>query len=216
MGTPSIFVRVAGCNLACDWCDTRYAWEGDFEYVQMGVGKVLEEILRHDVGHVVITGGEPLLYRREIKKLCELIKSEGRFITVETNGTLFAGGINADLISLSPKLPSAGQPGCIKPDVLRKFLKNYRCQLKFVIDDERDLSECVELLQKLSAYEFEGPILQPNGMAGTITEYRARLKRLVRLALLDDNRHSEFFRRYKCSRVLPQLHVLLYGNRRGV
>jgi len=215
-GVPSAFVRVSGCNLNCRWCDTNYAVGQSAEYGSMTAENAAAEVLKFNTPNVVITGGEPIIYRRELVRLCDILKREGKHITIETNGTLFTHGLRADLISISPKLPSAGQKEGISYFVLRKLLRKYHCQIKLVIDNDRDLDVAVEILQTLTRYKFEGPILQPNGRVKNITEYRKRLQNLYRTVLIDDNNYSGFFRHYKQTRVLPQIHVVAFGHRRGI
>lgn len=84
-GWPSVFVRLGGCNLACDFCDT------DFEgYNAMSVEAVVAKVKEYAQQIrklVVITGGEPL--RQNIAPLCEKLIAEGFKIQIETNGTLY-------------------------------------------------------------------------------------------------------------------------------
>src|SRR3990170_7259929 len=98
-GTPSVFVRTSGCNLRCWFCDTPYSsWspEGSRERWQ----DVLEKVLSHDCGHVVITGGEPLL-QPDVVPLSHALRDAGRHVTIETAGTVFRD-VHADLMSVSP------------------------------------------------------------------------------------------------------------------
>ncbi|MFP4609333.1 MAG: 7-carboxy-7-deazaguanine synthase QueE, partial [Candidatus Aenigmatarchaeota archaeon] len=55
IGKPTVFIRTAGCNLRCGWCDTRYAWDGG---EKMSVQEILERVKRFDTQQVCITGGE--------------------------------------------------------------------------------------------------------------------------------------------------------------
>ena len=85
-GTPSVFVRTSGCNLRCQYCDTPFAsWnpEGD----DMSVDEILDAINVFDCRHVVLTGGEPMLFS-EMVPLCSQLHQAGRHITIETAGTL--------------------------------------------------------------------------------------------------------------------------------
>jgi len=102
-GEPTIFVRLAGCNLSCDFCDTKYALANG---VLMSIDKIVEKI--RSLGRnwptrwICLTGGEPLL--QDITGLARKLKAEGFFIQVETNGTLYRH-IDVDWYSVSPKPP---------------------------------------------------------------------------------------------------------------
>ncbi len=93
IGVPTVFLRLALCNLRCDWCDTKYTWDWDqYEYEKevrdMSLSAVEEEIRRFGCRHLVITGGEPLMQARQMVPLAQSLKKLDYFIEVETNGTL--------------------------------------------------------------------------------------------------------------------------------
>ncbi len=120
-GVPSLFIRLAACNLRCIWqlpngsfsrCDTAYA---SFE---VGKTKTLnsDEIIqtlknnKGNISHLVISGGEPLLQRAGLIELCQKVKTQlNMHITIETNGTLFDAELAKyiDLASISPKLKNS-------------------------------------------------------------------------------------------------------------
>ena len=120
-GVPSLFVRLAGCNLRCLWtlpdghlsrCDTPYAsFENDSHQTQ--VTEEVFELIRHNIGflkHIVITGGEPLLQHKALADLLKMIKEQLHLhVTIETNGTIFSESVAqyTDLFSISPKLKNS-------------------------------------------------------------------------------------------------------------
>jgi len=107
-GVPSVFVRVSGCNLRCTWCDTPYAsWSP--EGPDLSIEQIVEEVLKHPTSHVVLTGGEPMMFK-DIVPLIVALKGHGKHITVETAGTLWQSELPAgsiDLASISPKLSNS-------------------------------------------------------------------------------------------------------------
>lgn len=190
-GTPSVFVRASGCNLRCWFCDTPYtSWAPEGE--DWSVEEVLAEVERvrtqslptkgaqesgrnlSNLGHVVITGGEPMLFA-ELLPLCDRLKAAGFHITVETAGTLLLP-VQCDLMSISPKLasstPSVERAGRWaarhersrhEPDVIRQLLANYDYQLKFVIDTPADLAEVERWLTEFPQTCKGRVLLMPQG-----------------------------------------------------
>ena len=205
IGTPSLFIRLDGCPLRCSWCDTPYALAGD-----AGRDMTVEDIARlaNGYGRVVITGGEPLA--QDIAPLVRALN--GRHVTVETSGTIFADLPGVSLFSISPKVGSSGYAP--KPIVLRKYLATAagRMQLKFVIADERDLDLARTLLDELAPDLAAGTpvVLQPESTrAGTGDAYVRFLEWLTASVLADAH-----WRAYDV-RVLPQLHYLLWNGVAG-
>lgn len=151
-GEPTIFVRLAGCNLRCSFCDTKRAWGGG--QVQT-VSQVAEEVRRLWRGFparwVCLTGGEPLA--QDIEPLIRELSKDGLSIQVETNGT-FDPRPHADWYTLSPKPPSyAFRPG---------FKKKAR-EVKLVATRELT-SEAVRAVRR--AFPWATPvILQPQSNA---------------------------------------------------
>lgn len=97
IGTPCTFVRLGGCNLRCEWCDTKKSWDDDWFY--MSAEKIAE---RCEDEYVVITGGEPTIHNLE--PLIKELKRCGHKIGIESNGTNeIPEGI--DWITISPKPP---------------------------------------------------------------------------------------------------------------
>lgn len=209
-GMPSTFVRVSGCNLRCAWCDTPYAsWEP--EGPTMSLEEIEAEIAPHGLAHVVLTGGEPMLFE-PIVELSRRLRASGHTITIETAGTV-AREVACDLMSISPKLANStpDEPGWrdrherARADLapLRDLLDRYECQLKFVVDPDRpeDFEEIERLLAQLPAIPVERVLLMPEGVeAGPMFE---SLRRLAPVAAA------------RGWRLAPRLHLALFGHRRG-
>ena len=121
-GEPTIFVRLAGCNRRCGFCDTKKAWKGGRE---TPVERIVEKIgrLRLDspTEWVCLTGGEPLA--QDVGPLVRRLREEGLKVQVETNGT-FPPEPEADWLTVSPKPPDY--------DVHPGFLKRSR-EVKLVV-----------------------------------------------------------------------------------
>jgi 7-carboxy-7-deazaguanine synthase len=123
VGQPSVFVRLGGCNLACDFCDTEFE-----KFEEMNLESVVERIL-HTAGTVrdlvVITGGEPL--RQNIGPLCEKLLAVGLRVQIETNGTLWRPLPSEVDIICSPKVTD-GNYHVLRPDLLARVNA-----LKFIV-----------------------------------------------------------------------------------
>ena len=103
LGLPAVFIRLSGCNLKCDFCDTKYSWN---EGLEMNSEEVFGRINTLSYkGRVIITGGEPLCQKDELTYLCEMLKMDGWFIECETNGTISPGKLleYIDQWNVSPK-----------------------------------------------------------------------------------------------------------------
>lgn len=117
VGYPSVFVRLGGCNLACDFCDTEF---DDFEEIALEkiVAKILELSQNKKYNLIVITGGEPL--RQPITPLCKKLIDEGFLVQIETNGTIFRELPREVKIICSPKITN-GKYHAIRPDLLSRI-----------------------------------------------------------------------------------------------
>ncbi|MEJ2744450.1 MAG: radical SAM protein [bacterium] len=106
VGLPCVFVRLAGCNLRCAYCDTPYAWEGGRD---TEIGDVLKRVGESCARLVEITGGEPLL-QRETPELARLLCEAGYTVLVETNGSLDISVLDKRVVRIMDlKCPSSGE-----------------------------------------------------------------------------------------------------------
>ncbi len=100
-GEATIFIRLAGCNLRCPFCDTKYAWQGGQEYtVEQILGKVKKIETRFPCQWLCLTGGEPLL--QNVAELIKNFKEKNFKIQVETNATIYRD-LPVDWYTISPK-----------------------------------------------------------------------------------------------------------------
>jgi 7-carboxy-7-deazaguanine synthase len=105
-GLPCAFVRLAGCNLHCSWCDTAYAWSGG---TTMSVESVLARLEQFRCPRVEVTGGEPLLQPETLELLARLCNA-GYQVLLETNGSLDVGPVDQRVTKIVDfKCPSSGQ-----------------------------------------------------------------------------------------------------------
>lgn len=215
MGVPTTFVRFFACNLRCSWCDTKYSWSvregGSWE--ALSYQEVAERVHHLNTRHVVLTGGEPTL-QKDLAPLSFLLKEQTHHLTVETNATIFPAAVvpHINLWSLSPKLPSAGENYLHYP-IIEQFLTELQPdqqQWKFVVRNDADEQALHILLSKYPVFiERRLPIiLQPEGDTAS-SNYAATLEQLVTRV------STPFWNNYYV-RVLPQMHVLIWGRRRCV
>jgi 7-carboxy-7-deazaguanine synthase len=173
-GALSVFVRASGCNLRCWFCDTPFAsWSPEGE--DLSVDDVLQQVLALDAEHVVLTGGEPMLFA-ELVPLCSELHRAGRHITIETAGTLDLP-VACDLMSISPKLAGSGPRTARRdrwterhdrsrhrPEVIRALISRYEYQFKFVIDQPQDCAAVESYLCELPEIERSRVWLMPQGI----------------------------------------------------
>ncbi len=143
VGYPSVFVRLGGCNLACDFCDTEFD-----SYQNYSLENLIKEVLKlakNNQGRIVrklviITGGEP--FRQPIERFCEELVKLDFLVQIETNGTLYRELPKEIKIICSPKI-SNGKYHAIRPDLLLRINA-----FKFIIsENKKDYSQIAEIGQ---------------------------------------------------------------------
>ena len=154
-GEPAVFLRLVGCNLACAWCDTAYAWDfarhdPALESHPLSPAAVAERLLATGERRLVITGGEPLLQQAGLAALLSTLPHD-LLVEVETNGTLAPEpGLLARVTRwvVSPKLGSAGvaRAARMREEVLRSFATRDTAWCKLVVANDADLAEADALV----------------------------------------------------------------------
>ncbi len=193
IGVPMVFVRFTGCNLRCTWCDTKYAWD---EGREMEIDEIIDEIKKYQTKWVCVTGGEPLLQKDIYKFINRLLDMDYK-VLVETNGSISIENLPCEeniIVDMDIKTPSSGMTQFM--DLSNLELLGKKDTVKFVIANDEDYEFMKSFIKN---HEINAEIIvQPEG--------NKNLKELVEKVLSDQLN----------VRVLPQLHKIIWGDRRGV
>ena len=137
-GRPCVFVRFAGCNLACPWCDTDVA-----KRFSLSLGDLLSEIEQFKAKSVILTGGEPTI-REGMPGLVAALKAAGYWIAVETNGTAAPDWLaDVDYVACSPKAEYAGRVVLTRAD-----------EVRVVASSEDVVAFCAQVRGRIAATDY--------------------------------------------------------------
>jgi 7-carboxy-7-deazaguanine synthase len=210
MGVPSVFLRLATCNLSCAWCDTKYTWDWqnfsyETEVVELKPSDIQKKIQAFDCSHVVITGGEPMLQQDELAPLVSSLADEGYTFEVETNGTIAPSPEMLRHIgqwNVSPKLRTSGNPSNLSliPSALNTFAKIPEAYFKFVVTGEADVAEVCALRDEYGLNP-DRILLMPEGRTPDALEKKS--------SWLTEACVEHGFR------FTTRLHIILWGDERG-
>jgi 7-carboxy-7-deazaguanine synthase len=190
-GLPTIFIRLAGCNLRCKYCDTTYAYNKGQE---KSISKIIKIIKMFKCKRVCITGGEPLLQKETIKLVKKLRDYD---ISIETNGSLdISEYMNKTIISLDIKCPCSGCEDKMYFKNLNKIGK--KDQVKFIIKTKKDFEYALKIIKKYHLNKRTNIIISP--------VFGSNYKKIVSLIL-----KSGLDLRFGI-----QLHKFIWGVKKGV
>jgi 7-carboxy-7-deazaguanine synthase len=132
-GKPCVFVRLAGCDLRCTWCDTAYAFgEGQ----KMSIDDVMRQVEGYGSPLVEVTGGEPLL-QEDVYSLMDRLLENGRTVLLETGGQVDVSRVPGAVVKvLDVKCPASGESERVEWSNIDQL--GSRDQVKFVIQDRSD------------------------------------------------------------------------------
>lgn len=219
IGEPTVFVRTGGCDYRCSWCDSLHAVDAAYRdgWAPMAAGAVMAEIERLSGGRpllVTLSGGNPAI--QPLGPLIRQGRAKGYRFALETQGSVARGWFaDLDLLVLSPKPPSSGMEmdwaalgRCVESADRAPVV------LKIVVFDEADFAfarEIADFLPRLPLFLQPGNHTPPppddDNAAVDQAGIDDRMRWLVERVIAE---------RWFEARVLPQLHVMLWGNRRGV
>ena len=148
-GYPCFFIRLAGCNLRCTYCDTRYAYEED--HPSMDISRILAETEKHPAAIVEITGGEPLL-QENVYPLMKQLLAANKKVLLESNGSRSLADVPADVIRIMDmKCPGSGMHEHMDPGNLDYLTQND--EVKFVLGSREDYDWAADHVRKHSLPE---------------------------------------------------------------
>ena len=159
-GVPTIFIRTYGCNVRCVYCDTPQ--EGKV-YVRLDLNSIVKRVMdmakEHEITDICITGGEPLVYSKEVDVLAEYLSERCFTVYIETNGTLpIPSKSRSYNVIMDIKVPSANiLNGCIS-DITRdnlKFLK-YKDEVKICFGNLSDVVYAFDVMERNMKKDYEG------------------------------------------------------------
>ncbi|TYS18755.1 7-carboxy-7-deazaguanine synthase QueE [Rossellomorea vietnamensis] len=219
IGQKTMFVRTAGCDYSCSWCDSAFTWDGSAKedirlLTAAEIWQELREIGGRRFNHVTISGGNPALITA-IEELLAVFKENGISSALETQGSRWQDWfMDIDELTLSPKPPSSGMKTDFeKLDYIIERLKDHTSRsLKVVIFNAEDLEYAANLHERYPGVPFflqvgNGNLAAEEGkgfLSQLITDYEILIE-----AVTDSERLNDV-------RVLPQLHTYVWGNKRGV
>jgi 7-carboxy-7-deazaguanine synthase len=219
IGVPTVFVRTGGCDYRCVWCDSLHAVESRFrhDWTPMRANAVMDEVRRLSGGQpltVTLSGGNPAI--QPLGGLIALGRAEGYDFALETQGSVAQDWFSQlSMLVLSPKPPSSEMPTdwALLQDCI-DAAKGARVVLKIVVFDDADYAYARDVAARhpsLPVYLQPGNHTPPPPEDDSATVDQdgidARMRWLVDKVIAD---------RWFAATVLPQLHVMLWGNKRGV
>jgi organic radical activating enzyme len=214
-GKPATFLRLRRCNLQCPQCDEKDTWDRTRSTFYVYKALEIEEIIQvlNEQGlrrtkRLVITGGEPLIWKRQLFELVRMILFAVYDVEIETNGTISPMPLQMMGVhfNVSPKLESfhsSKRLRTLRLDTLNDFAhlsRDGRAIFKFVVQHENDFLQIAQLVKELDLWR-SCVYIMPEG--------ETRLMQLKKMSWI----MQECVRRgYNFS---PRLHILAFGNRKA-
>ncbi|AVQ34286.1 7-carboxy-7-deazaguanine synthase QueE [Staphylococcus muscae] len=217
IGRKTMFVRTAGCDFRCSWCDSKFTWDGSMkDEIQMMTAEEIWERLTEIGGecfdHVTISGGNPALIKN-LQAFVDLCETKHIQLALETQGTKFQPWMRQihDL-TISPKPPSSGMNQDLSQlDTVITQCVPTSLSLKVVVFDEADLTFAQTIHKRYPKTPFYLQVGNPY-LEDTVEHHTERLL----------NRYEWLINKVMSNptlnrvHVLPQLHTLLWSNLKGV
>nr|WP_263326795.1 7-carboxy-7-deazaguanine synthase QueE [Neobacillus sp. Marseille-Q6967] len=222
IGQKTMFVRTAGCDYSCSWCDSSFTWDGTGkkEIRMMEAEEIwgeLKKIGGNRFSFVTISGGNPALLK-DLDRFITLLKDHQIKIGVETQGSRWQEWLyEIDELTISPKPPSSGMVTDFQvlDTILENLEKNKSPQnvsLKVVVFDDLDYEYAKKVHHRYPKVPFFLQVgndsISTNDNQKLLNHLLEKYENLIDKVMLDEEMNHV--------KLLPQLHTLLWGNKRGV
>ncbi|MCG3413165.1 7-carboxy-7-deazaguanine synthase QueE [Staphylococcus massiliensis] len=217
IGRKTMFVRTSGCDFRCSWCDSSFTWDGSMkDDVRLMTAEAIYDELKAIGGdcfnHVTISGGNPALIKG-IQELVDLFEMKGIETALETQGSKFQPWMRQiNDLTISPKPPSSGMDQNL--DILKAVIaqcKKETVNLKVVIFKEDDYEYAKMIHHTFPVIPFYLQVGNPyleDDVDNHTMKLLERYENLIDRVMKSDDMNNVY--------VLPQLHTLLWSNKKGV
>lgn len=224
VGMQTLFVRVAGCDFKCAWCDSKFAWKIDGSIKRYGTKELADILVKEcnnsKCSNVVLTGGNPCLY--DFKQVIDILHNNNITVDIETQGSKMPDWLlDVDLLVISPKAPSSKQPDVYKTVneyMNMKLLSSIKQKvaIKIPVFNEEDFEFAMKYYALVDYYREKGVDIDLYLSVGnTNTTETGDISKRV---LSDYEKLINMVANSYMERVfiLPQVHTLIWGNKQGV
>lgn len=222
VGMQTLFVRVAGCDFKCAWCDSKFAWKIDGSIKRYGT-KELADILVQECNNskcsnIVLTGGNPCLY--DFKEVIDILHDNNITVDIETQGSKMPDWLlDIDLLVISPKAPSSKQPDVY--EAVNQYMKlllsvKQKVAIKIPVFNEEDFEFAMKYYALVDYYREKGVDIDLYLSVGNTNTTEAG--DISKRVLSDYEKLINMVANSYMQRVfiLPQVHTLVWGNKQGV
>ncbi|BAW91485.1 7-carboxy-7-deazaguanine synthase QueE [Staphylococcus capitis] len=217
IGRKTMFVRTAGCDYRCSWCDSAFTWDGSAkeDIRLLTAEEIYEELLEvggNHFNHVTISGGNPALIKG-IQDLVDLFEEKNIYTALETQGSKFQPWMTQiNDLTISPKPPSSMmKPNLNTLDSVIDQCVHDTLNLKVVIFNEEDYEFATMIHHRYPSIPFYLQVGNPyleDEVENHTDKLLERYEELVDRVMESDEMNHVY--------VLPQLHTLLWSNKKGV
>ena len=224
VGMQTLFVRVAGCDFKCAWCDSKFAWKIDGSIKRYGTKELADILVKEcnnsKCSNVVLTGGNPCLY--DFKEVIDILHNNNITVDIETQGSKMPDWLlDVDLLVISPKAPSSKQPDVYKTVneyMNMKLLSSIKQKvaIKIPVFNEEDFEFAMKYYALVDYYREKGVDIDLYLSVGNTNTTEAG--DISKRVLSDYEKLINMVANSYMERVfiLPQVHTLVWGNKQGV